>query len=306
VIQSRHPLWEQATLKAEDPTLARHLDALHWRPTRWRGALVVSVRDGQPRAIVQLPGPNIWPFAMAVAFVFIFAGALLDDAFLLTIGLCGTALALVGWFWPTREQGLALAEMQEATRDPTALPLATGRDANGWWGALVFLAVLATALVTLVASYFLLRHHQSADYSVLAWRDWMLPGTVAGALFTAAAGMVWHTGILNRRETWLSWIPLGTGVLMSCIALYAIWQAFAGLGVSPRENAYGSIVLALFGFQWVVVLALLFMQLLALVWALLADDPRGHTIAGNTALLTWFAVASWVIVAATVYLGPLL
>jgi cytochrome c oxidase subunit I+III len=305
-VQSRHPLWEQATLKAEDPTMARQLDALQWRPARWRAALVVSVIDAQPRAIVHLPGPNIWPFAMSVAFVFIFAGALVDDLFLLAIGLCGVLLALVGWFWPTREQALALAEMEEAVRDPTALRLAAGRDANGWWGTLVFLAVLATALVTLVASYVLLRHHHPVDFSVLVRRDWTLPGTTAGALVTAGAGMLWHRGIVRRREQWLAWIPLGTGALMSCIALYSVWHAFAGLGLTPRESAYGSIVLALFGFQWLVVLALLFMQLLALVWAGLADDPRGHAIAENTALVTWFAVVSWVIVAATVYLGPLL
>jgi cytochrome c oxidase subunit I+III len=307
VVRGRHPMWQQETLEPEDPLLTKQLDALDWKPLTWRAALVVSVVEGRPQAVVALPGPNLWPFTMSVAFVFLFAGALLDNLALLGIGALGTMVALTGWFWPKDEQRRALDEMKLEPEDASALPLAvSGRLANGWWGTLVFLAVLATALVTIVASYFYLGHDQP-DFPAVVPRAWILPVITTGALVTTAAGMAWQQWILREKQLWLSWIPQLAGVLMSLVALYGIWHTFSNLGIRPKESAYASIVFGLYGFQWLVLLVLLVMQAVAALWALLAPgDPRGHAVALNTTLIGYFSVASWAIIGATLYLGPLL
>jgi hypothetical protein len=74
VVRGRHPLWEQASLEAEDPETARLLAPLDHGPGEWRGSLVVSVVDARPQAVVHMPRSSFGPFIMAVGFVFIFAG----------------------------------------------------------------------------------------------------------------------------------------------------------------------------------------------------------------------------------------
>jgi heme/copper-type cytochrome/quinol oxidase subunit 3 len=119
--------------------------------------------------------------------------------------------------------------------------------------------------------------------------------------------MVWQEWNLRQRRVWLTWIAATNGVLANAVALYCVWHAFSTQGVRPDESAYASIVFALFGFQWLVVLAVLVMQAATVLWALVAPaDPRGHGVAGNAALVAWFSAASWLVVAATVYLAPLL
>ena len=56
--------------------IAEQLRMFRWRPLDWRGALVVSMTDARPVAIVHMPGPTLWPFIMSVSFVFLFAGLL--------------------------------------------------------------------------------------------------------------------------------------------------------------------------------------------------------------------------------------
>ncbi|HEX6434372.1 MAG TPA: cytochrome c oxidase subunit I, partial [Gemmatimonadales bacterium] len=58
VVRSRHPMWDQLTLKpveGDDPEVVRAARALDGRPERWRGSLVVGVSDGRPLALAHLP-----------------------------------------------------------------------------------------------------------------------------------------------------------------------------------------------------------------------------------------------------------
>jgi hypothetical protein len=64
-------------------------------------------------------------------------------------------------------------------------------------------------------------------------------------------------------------------------------------------------VLALFGYQWLVVGLALAMLVLAQLWAWLAPrDPRGHAVLFNTALVIAFGAVSGLIVLGTIYLSP--
>jgi hypothetical protein len=78
---------------------------------------------------------------------------------------------------------------------------------------------------------------------------------------------------------------------------------FLGTGVIPEASAYGSIVLGLFLFQWLVVGLALAMLGIAASWAWLAPaDIRGHATLVNAALVAHFAPGSALVVLATIYL----
>jgi heme/copper-type cytochrome/quinol oxidase subunit 3 len=81
--------------------------------------------------------------------------------------------------------------------------------------------------------------------------------------------------------------------------------AYRALGLKPAADAYGSIVLSLFGFEGLVVALTVAMLLLGQLWAWrAAHDPRGHAVVFNTALVGGFAALGSVILFAMVYVAP--
>jgi hypothetical protein len=75
----------------------------------------------------------------------------------------------------------------------------------------------------------------------------------------------------------------------------------------PWTSAAASSVWALLGFHAMVAAVALVMLAAALLWACLAStDPRGLAPLQNGALMGAFVATSWLAVAATVYLAPLL
>jgi cytochrome c oxidase subunit I+III len=50
VVTSRHPLWDQDTMYSDRTADARAVRGLDWAPTRWRGAICVSVLEARPLA----------------------------------------------------------------------------------------------------------------------------------------------------------------------------------------------------------------------------------------------------------------
>jgi hypothetical protein len=77
--------------------------------------------------------------------------------------------------------------------------------------------------------------------------------------------------------------------------------------LAPWTSAAASIVWALLGFHAMVTAVALVILAAALLWACLASsDPRGLAPLQNGALVGAFAAVSWLAVATTVYLAPLL
>ena len=302
VVTSRHPLWQQTTFEASDPATARLLDMLDEAPTRWRGGLVVSPWHARPVAVVHLPSSTIFPFVLSVGFVLLFAAALLDGIVLAGLGIAVSAVGLTGWFWPQETERLAIAEM-DAGRDG-ALPLAVvGPMSNGWWGTIVLLAILGTALASLVASYAYL----AAGASWPSTPPGGAAATVLGCVALVAASAVIHRasrslgtdGTRRRRAA----LVLGFSLHVAFVGLAV--AAFRATGVTPESSAYGSIVLALFLFQWLAGGLTLVMLGTAVSWAILAPaDIRGHATLVNAALVSHFALGAALIVFATIHLGP--
>jgi cytochrome c oxidase subunit I+III len=303
VVRGRHPLWEQNDLLPHEPRLARQLEDLAARPARWRGALVVTVLDGEPLAIAHMPGPTYAPFTMAVAFVAIFAGALIEEWLLLVVGLAIATVALFLWFRPQRSEAMALEELGDRVEDSERLPLAMGgRIANGWWATLVLIAVLATALVTIVASYFYLGDRGGSWAPSLGSLETalvtLLPLAAVGTAAWAVHGVRKLTPSVTRLGLILTW-------LLSAAALGLGIYSFPWAALNPKVSAYASGVLGLLGFQWVVLSVLLTGVTIALLWAVGKPlDRRGHSVVHNVSLIAGFTGVSAAVVFAVVYLSP--
>jgi cytochrome c oxidase subunit I+III len=300
-VASRHPRWQSAAA-AEDARLAATLGGLRLAPLGWRGALVVSVLEGRPLAVVHVPRPTIVPFVMALGFLALFAAALLDSRFLTALGVMVTLGAVVGWFWPRTSERLAIEEL--GTPRPGQLPLAVaGPLSNGWWATLVLVAVLATALLTLVASYVYLGN------GTVAWAP-KAPALTAPLIATAlslASGvaMLVAVGGVARRSVRTRRLALGAVTVLTIAFVAVSVQGYIAVSSPPSASAYGSIVLALVGYQWIVVVLAIAMLAIAQLWTWLAPaDPRGVGVLLNTGLVVAYSVVNWLVVFGLVYLTP--
>ena len=199
-----------------------------------------------------------------------------------------------------------MREFAQAT-DGRTLPLATaGPTANGYWGTVVFLFVLATALACVVASYFYLSDGPAG---------WPPPGSatpgpvlplVAAALLAATAGGAWwlHRGI-GRGAPGAVRLALAALLALAAAHVAVTITAWRRWSLAPARDAYGSAVLGLVGFQWIVEVVLAAMLVIALLWAWRRPrDPRGHAVAHNVVLVGGFAAASGLLVLGVLHLAP--
>jgi cytochrome c oxidase subunit I+III len=301
VVASRHPGWD-GDVRVPDARVAAAVALLDHAPTRWRGALVVSAVEGRPLAVVQVPGPTIVPLVVSLGIVGLLAAALVDSGTLAVLGSLVTLAGIVGWFWPRRVERFAQEDLGTPSAD--RLPLAVaGPLANGWWATVVLVLVLATALVTLVASYVYLGD------GTLAWAPSVPESGLAllsTGLLLACIPAIGVAALSVRRDAaWMRRLALATTMGLGMISIAVGAAAYRALGVAPHETAYGSIVVALFGYQGLVVGLALAMLVLAQLWAWLAPrDPRGHAVTFNGALVVAFAGFNALVVFATVYLAP--
>jgi cytochrome c oxidase subunit 3 len=110
--------------------------------------------------------------------------------------------------------------------------------------------------------------------------------------------------VQRARTGWLR-LGLAASGALAVAFIAATVAAHRAAGIAAPEGAYGSIVLGLLGFQWLVVALAVVMLVIAQLWAWLAPrDPRGHGVVFNAALVLGFCVVSWLVVFATLYLSP--
>jgi cytochrome c oxidase subunit I+III len=302
VVDSRHPLWQQSSLDAAHAETARLLAPLDTAPTTWRGGLVVSALEARPLALVHLPGPTLAPFALSVGFTLLFTAALVDSVGFTIAGAVVSALALTAWFWPRASERRAIEEMG-TVEEPGRLTLAVaGSRANGWWGTVVLVLVLATALATLLASYAYLVGGHTAPR----------PGGGLTALLAclalgvAAAATRATTAAVSSRE-WSPRLTLAATTAAHGAALALTVGAYLASDVVAASDARSSIVFGVLGFQWIVTVLALVMLGVAQIWAWRAPgDVRGAAVALNAGLISYFTALSGVLVLVTVHLVPAL
>jgi cytochrome c oxidase subunit I+III len=325
IVRSRHPMWDQTTLKPvedDDPEVVWAARQLDRRPERWRGSLIVGVADGRPLALAHLPRRSSWPFVVSVGFLLLFTAALLDHPWIALAGLAVTAVGLGGWFWPVDTETVAIretgADRDDAGRSEiqhpsdtregseVGLPLAVGdRSANGYWGTWVLLAILGTASATFLAGYFYLGQGMSPlppgfDPPPLA------PGLWATAAALLAVGStVWMTRSVDRRADGARRVAVIITLLAQVGVLAFSLRGWRAAELEPARSAYASGALGVVGFGWFVALGVALMLTVALLWAWLSPrDPRGRGVALNASLVSYFSSLNWLVTLVAVYLWP--
>jgi cytochrome c oxidase subunit I+III len=303
-VTSRHPMWDQATLEPEREPDRSLLQPMQSAPTRWRGAVVVSVMDARPLAVAKLPGPTVWPFVMSVGFVFLFAGAMLETLWILLVGAAITAVSLVGWFRPRETEAIAMREVG-VEPEPGRLPLAVyGPMSNGYWGTVVFLLIWLTALASLVASFFYLGPGPSV-YWPAAGTPGLLRPALATLVMAAAAATTWvFARSVRRGEVRARRAALPATLLLHALFAWLTVRAFLESGIRPSETAYGSAFVFLLAFEWLTLVVVAVLLLAAQLWAWTRpDDPRGWATTLNDSLISYFAAGSWAVVFVVLYLS---
>jgi len=312
VVRDRHPLWDQEWRQesvAPEDTLARDPEARedvermdHW-PTRWRGALVVSVTEGRPLAVVHMPASSLAPFTMSVGFLTLFAALIVDHKTIMAIGAIIITVALVMWFWP---QATETAAMEEIGAGAQALPLAqAGPGSSGFWGTGVLVLILATALTTVVASYFYLGGNVAPQPIGSPAERIGGPALATGLLVAGLLPLVAAIRAIGRGRWGFTRAGVTAAFGLAAAHLWLLLDSWLTSGLSPASSGRHSGFIGVAGFHAVVSAILLVMLAVALIWCWSRPaDGRGHAVAWNASLVYGFAAISAVIAFATLYLVP--
>jgi cytochrome c oxidase subunit I+III len=92
VVESRDPLWN-----GEPRTVVTGL------PDSVPCTLATRLHDAAPDHITVFPSPSIWPFVASLAIALLFIGTMFTP-WALVWGAIPVTLALVGWFWPRKDE----------------------------------------------------------------------------------------------------------------------------------------------------------------------------------------------------------
>jgi heme/copper-type cytochrome/quinol oxidase subunit 3 len=312
VVRDRHPLWDEhwhqermrpEETPARDPEARADVAQMASWPTRWRGALVVTVTDGRPLAVVHMPRRSFAPFVMSFGFLVLFAALIVDHPTFMATGAGIIAVALVMWFWP---QSTETAAMEEMRGGPHELPLAqAGPSSNGFWGTAVFVLIMATALTTIVAGYFYLGGNVAPHMVGSPAEPIERPAIALGLLALGLIPLVAAIRAIRRRRPGALRLGTTAALLLGVAHLWLLIDTWLESGLAPATDGQHSGFVGVAGFHAVLSVILLVMALVAVLWAWIRPaDARGHAVAWNAGLVYAFTLVSGVIVFTVLYLVP--
>jgi cytochrome c oxidase subunit I+III len=313
VVRDRHPLWDEQwqpeRLRPEE-TPPRDEEAAddvaqmdHW-PTRWRGALVVTVNEGRPLAVVHMPRRAISPFIMSVGLVTLFGGLIVDYMPVIWGGLALIVVGLVGWFWPQATEAVAMEEVGRPGADE--LPLAQyGPVANGYWGTWIFVSVLATALVTILASYFYLGGNVRPGGESAPVAPAGQAGVATLLLLAGVVPMALALRAIRRERSGLLRATVVATLALAALHFWLLLDALFGSGLAPAMSGRDTAFVGVAGFHAITTFALLVMLLVAVLWVLLRpQDGRGFATVWNASAVYFYTAASGLVTYVALYLVP--
>ncbi|PLC50673.1 cytochrome c oxidase subunit I [Pollutimonas subterranea] len=217
-VQGRDPLWDNPALGAE---LAGGRHWLAIPAPGQRQTLSVDVLTGNPRSVVQLPGPSWLPFYAAIATGVFFVCILFKIYEVAIVGALAALLVFLRWAW------------QNGARDDPASIEAVAQimlpahfaasGAPGWWGMACSLAANAALFGSLLFGYLFL-WTMAPNWPPPAWID--IPpawGALAACLPVAATIAVRAACSANqsgRRQACSFWLL--AGALASIVAILAV------------------------------------------------------------------------------------
>ena len=287
VVNSLYPLWEPDGAEPWGrPGLLDDADGQR------RETVSTTILDAEAAEVMELPGNTPWPLVAALAIVVLLFAVLVDSAVLGVVGAAATVGSLLGWLWTGPE--------------PSAGPGQPRRRAPVRLGLLIGLAAVATMLVSLVFSYFLLMFNASQ------WPPEGIapPGLVAPAvglafLVTSAAPVLLAGRAVGagRRRDLRRWLAVAGALGVAVLGLQA--AGYARLGFAHDTHAYTSLVVTLSVFHTAGLVTALVLNLVTQARAWLGHFSAEYHEGVRLAALWWYwAVVSGIVVFATLFLGP--
>lgn len=98
-VESRHPLWDEATHPFAVQALEQSGDD--------RVTLATSALDAEPKALSHMPGETITPLLLSLALTVAFVSIIFRQPVAAGAGLLAVAALLARWFWPEANQEAA-------------------------------------------------------------------------------------------------------------------------------------------------------------------------------------------------------
>lgn len=311
VVHSRHPLWD-SRVSAVNPRTEKLLQTLANYPLSYRTQLVTTAIEAEPEEVYRIAGPSIWPLwtALAVAVMTLFL--VFSLYFLAAICFVITLLALGAWHRDTGDY--SNPEEEAAFEQAHGIPLRPyGSRAVSRWGILLTIVTSATALATLVFSYFYLRLKPPQwPPENIALPDLALPGLALLIFLLSVVSMRWAvTGVRTSQRA-----PLQAGLLASVLlgAVYIGINLFSytQLGFNYQTQAFGSIFAVLAAFQILTTLGAVIMSAVTLFWVIRGDgsasenQPHRQLSVTDIALYWYYAVVAGILTFVLLYLMPIL
>ncbi len=304
IIHSRHPLWEQASLRPEEAPVQKMLEDMSGWPLTWRAALTTSVLEARPTEVFRVSGPSIFPFLTSVGAITIFAAEIFTTRWLVLTGVLLVVAGLVGWHWPNR---IETTERELAFERRHGIPVyPNGSPTIDRWGMLLFLLLIAIVVSLFAFAYFFLRlQNDTWPMDNIGMPGLLLPalGTLAmllaaGAMFDAQRSARTSTGIRMR-------LGLLAAFLLGGVAVATVILDLRSVPFDHSVNVYGSIYWAMSILMAVIVVGAMGQNLFTQVGAWVGNySPREHVAVNVGALLWYGALLFWVVLAAVLYLAP--
>lgn len=306
IVRSRHPLWDQAQLHVGSDRMQQLVQALGEWPTRWRAALITSTQDARPEEVFRVAGPSIWPFAAAVCMTVIFTAEVFRLHLLTLVGVGGLVISIAGWHWPERSPTTAEEEAIFARKYGVAI-YANGSRAVSRAAMQLTVLLLAIALASFLFSYFYIRleHSEWPPAGVAGPPALLWPAVSSAILLLSGAAMAWaQRGIQNDNESRLQ-TGLAVTFVLGAAALAVQLYDYSRLPFNWQDNAYGSLFYVLGGFAFLWLVSALIINGFLQYWAWEGRYSAWRRWAIENGALFWFAmIAGWLIIFATLYLGP--
>jgi cytochrome c oxidase subunit I+III len=249
--------------------------------------------EARPVGVARLPGPTLAPLAATIALGAGLVGALASLPWLAIAGLAvavGIAVGVVAGAPPDVPVGVAGRE------------LAVRRAGAGWWGGLVACVILGAVAGALIFAYLYLAIEAEA-WPPAGISNPPLAPALAGGLGAVLAYLLVRIGARGAGR--MAALLLGAGALVCVEVAVATGVWLGNVDANPTETSYGSTVFALLGFE-IALAASVAVAAAVTIWRLVAGtvDPQERIAPRVVETLTAFMAASWLLVAALVYVVP--
>lgn len=304
MVRSRHPLWEQASIHTGDERVQALLRGLAGWPLTWRAALTSSVLEAKPTEVFRVAGPSIFPVVTAVGVIIMFAAEIFTLRILVVGGLVTAIVGLIGWHWPnhveTTERELAFEREHNIPVYPNGSP------SINRWSMIMILTLIAISTALLEFSYFYLRlRHPVWPYDNLPLPGLLLPGVATVGVLGAAAAMYWANRQIGQGRVARMRLALAVAFLLGALAVGCVVVDLRQLPFDHTINAYGSLYYTLTIFAAAILGGGLAQNLFTQLWAWRGRYSAREHVAIDIGALYWYAaVAFWLALAGTVYVGP--